>query len=217
MSNFWKRLFELSGTTLHHTTACQPQFDGQSEVVNRGLEQYLGVFTHDKPSTWVTFLSWAEFSYNSNYHSGLKTSPFEALFGRPTPTIPAYTMSSTSIQALDEMLRERDALLCSLKDNLHNAQPRMQQRTNLHWCELELAVGDIVFVRLQPYRQTSVAKRCSNKLAKRYYGPFSITKRVGPVAYRLAIPPESKIHPVFHISMLKPFHETNIPTPCPLP
>ena len=171
VSNFWKRLFRLSGTTLHHSTTYHPQ----SEVMNRGLEQYLIVFTHDQPSTWVTFLSWVEFSYNSSYHSGLKDSPFEALFDRPLPTIPTYIRSSTSIQALDEMLRERDALLHSLKDNLCNAQHHMQQRANLHRRELELAVGDIVLVRLQPYRQTSVASRCSNKLAKQDYGPFSIT------------------------------------------
>ena len=97
MSNFWKRLFELSGTTLHHSTTYHSQSNSQSKVVNRGLEQYLRVFTHDKPFTWVIFLSWAEFSYNSSYHKGLKTSPFEALFGHPLPTIPTYTRSSALI------------------------------------------------------------------------------------------------------------------------
>ena len=48
-SRFWAKLFELSGTTLRHNTAYHPQTDGQSEVVNRGLEQYLHAFTHDKP------------------------------------------------------------------------------------------------------------------------------------------------------------------------
>ena len=55
--NFWKQLFLLSGTTLRHSTAYHPQTDGQTEVVNRGLEQYLRAFTHDKPRKWVSLLA----------------------------------------------------------------------------------------------------------------------------------------------------------------
>lgn len=56
MSSFWQKLFELSGTQLRHITTYHPQTDGQSEVVNWGLEQYLRAFTHDKPQTWSSFL-----------------------------------------------------------------------------------------------------------------------------------------------------------------
>ena len=52
LSSFWKKLFELSGTKLKHSTSYHPQTDGQSEVVNRGLEQYLRVFTQAKPTSW---------------------------------------------------------------------------------------------------------------------------------------------------------------------
>ena len=76
MSHFWQKLFELSGTTLRHSTAYHPQTDGQSEVVNRGLEQYLCAFTQDKPHSWSTFLGWAEFCYNTSYHSSLRMTPF---------------------------------------------------------------------------------------------------------------------------------------------
>ena len=44
------------------------------------------------------------------------------------------------------------------------------------------------------------------KLAKRYYGHFTVTRQIGEVAFELALPPESKIHPIFHVSKLKPCH-----------
>ena len=121
LSTFWTKLFELSGTSLHHSTTYHPQTDKQSEVVNKGLEQYLCAFTQDKPQSWVSLLAWAEFCHNSYYHSSIRMSPFEALFGRKPPTIPAYVLGCTSIQALDEILIERDALLCSLRDHLQHA------------------------------------------------------------------------------------------------
>lgn len=64
-------------------------------------------------------------------------------------------------------------------------------------------VGDEDFLRFQPYRQLSVSNRANQKLAPRYYGPFRITQRVRPVASALALSKVSRIHPIFHVSLLK--------------
>ena len=79
-------------------------------------------------------------------------SPFQALYGSLPPTIPPYSCGSTSIQALDELLLEQDALLYSLKETLCQTQHLMPQKANAHRRELLFVVGDKVLVKLKSYR-----------------------------------------------------------------
>ena len=64
-------------------------------------------------------------------------------------------------------------------------------------------MGDLVYLRLQPYKQTSMHNKRLGKLAPRYYGPFKVLQKVGEVSYKLDLPFGSLIHPVFHVSNLK--------------
>lgn len=62
----------------------------------------------------------------------------------------------------------------------------------------------MVFVKLQPYVQSTLANYSNRKLSFKYFGPFSVVARVGTVAYQLQLPPTTSVHPVFHVSQLKP-------------
>lgn len=64
-------------------------------------------------------------------------------------------------------------------------------------------MGDLVFLKLKQHRQQSIATRISPKLSARYYGPFEVVERIGEIAYKLKLPPSSKVHPVFHVSLFK--------------
>ena len=69
--------------------------------------------------------------------------------------------------------------------------------------ERSFAVGDRVYLKLQPYVQSLVANRANHKVAFKYFGPFQVESAVGAVAYKLILPPSCSIHPVVHLSQLK--------------
>ena len=94
----------------------------------------------------------------------------------------------------------------------------MKQHADKKRRDIHFQVGDMVLVKLQPYRQQSVALRKNQKLGMRYFGPFFIIEKIGPIAYKLQLPEGAKRHSVFHISLFKKFKgETSTPyMPLPL-
>lgn len=144
-------------------------------------------------------------------------SPFQALYGRPPPHLVRIGSSSTAMDHLDQLLLEREAMLDEIQFNLVRAQQIMKFYVDTKRRELSFEVGDLVFLKLQPYRQQSLAKRPNAKLAPRFFGPYMVKQKVGKVAYLLDLPPQSQIHPVFHVSQLKPARGYTTPSDAPLP
>ncbi|CAA0835568.1 Unknown protein, partial [Striga hermonthica] len=126
MSSFWSEFFKLQGTELSMSSAYHPQTDGQTEVTNRTLEQYLRCYVHQFPKRWENYLLWAEYWYNTTYHSSTKATPFELVYGRKPPTIVSYSMGSAVNDEVDRELVECDLMLHELKRTLEGSINRMK-------------------------------------------------------------------------------------------
>ena len=153
-SDFQQELWALQGSKLHFSTAFHPQAEGQTEVVNRCFETYLRCFISHKPQDWSR-QPWAQYWYNTNQHSSTKITPYQALYGRASPTITTYIPKTSRLQAVEDELIERDISLQILKDNLVKAQERMKSLTDRKMTKRVFFDGDWVYLRLQPYRQCS--------------------------------------------------------------
>lgn len=142
LSNFWRELFKAAGTKICRSSAYHPQSDGQMEVVNRCLEAYLRCFCSERPKEWEAWLSWAEYCYNTTYHSSIGMSPFQAVYGRVPPPLMFYGDDPMSNSTLDQQLRERDMIIGILKEHLRLAQEKMKKSAEKKRREVEFQLGD---------------------------------------------------------------------------
>ncbi|KAG9453182.1 hypothetical protein H6P81_006086 [Aristolochia fimbriata] len=130
------------------------------------------------------------------------------VFIRDPPLLLKWTDEPFLVEEDNIQIRERNNILDELKANLLKAnllkaQNQMKKYADTKRRDIHFSIGDRVYLRLQPYRFKTLAKRPNEKLSPRFYGPFEILDRIGEVAYKLNLPPDAKLHPIFHISQLK--------------
>ncbi|OMO64097.1 reverse transcriptase [Corchorus capsularis] len=174
ISKFWTELLKLMGTKLKLSTAYHPQTDGQTEIVNRSLETYLRCMCGECPKEWLKWLPLAEWWYNTSYHTSAKATPYEIVYGQPAPLHRPYLPGDSSVAAIDRSLQAREATLKLLKFHLTRAQERMKAQADKKRSDRAFEIADMVYLKLQPYRQSSVATRVNMKLCTRFYGPYKL-------------------------------------------
>ncbi|KAL0556312.1 hypothetical protein IC582_004825 [Cucumis melo] len=204
-SKFWKGLQTAMGTRLDFSTAFHPQTDGQTERLNQVLEDMLRACALEFPGSWDSHLHLMEFAYNNSYQATIGMAPFEALYGKCCRSPVCWGEVGEQRLMGPELVQSTNEAIQKIRSRMHTAQSRQKSYVDVRRKDLEFEVGDKVFLKVAPMRGVLRFER-RGKLSPRFVGPFEILERIGPVAYRLALPPSlSTVHDVFNVSMLRKY------------
>ncbi|KAE9000695.1 hypothetical protein PR001_g18720 [Phytophthora rubi] len=226
VSHFWQHLFRLLGTRLDMSTPDHPQTDGQTERVNRVLEDILRSVCSAEPTKWSVLLPQVEFALNNAVHSSTGFTPFY-VNGLRHPRTPLTLPPASNLvggEANADNPRGLKGLRTSVKRNLlsfietgaaarqrvrdamtvaqdiQKEQSDRQGRKNTQVFKL----GDQVLLNAKNLPTQAVSAVGSTKLRPRFVGPFTVIGVHGH-AYTLDLPSSMATHPTFYVGLLKPY------------
>ena len=204
MSHFWQALWTELGTKLKISTSYHPQTDGQTERSNRTLEDMLRAYVNYAQDNWDEKLIAVEFAVNNSTQESTGFTPFYLNTGQH-PHFPLSMLTEKSDnETAQSLLRDLRDNLTAAKENLATAREKQARFANQSRRDFEFHVGDQVMLSTE---NMNVGDR-ARKLCAKYAGPHKIIEHPSRNTYRLELPPElSQLHPVFHSSLLKPFHD----------
>ncbi|KAF5372651.1 hypothetical protein D9615_009824 [Tricholomella constricta] len=204
VSNFWKELTSRLDIDARFSTAYHPRTDGLTERTNQTLEGYLRAYCSYQQDDWVDYLPLAEFVFNNSENSSTKHSPFYANYGFHPTFTPKLSEVST-VPAADDLALRLDQIHSELRAELQYSQDRQKRIFDTKVLPSPSYSPDqLVWLLRRNIRTT----RPSLKLDHRRLGPFPVVRRIGLQTYQLRLPSYlSRLHPVFHTSLLEPYQD----------
>ncbi|KAK9397281.1 hypothetical protein NXF25_020642 [Crotalus adamanteus] len=215
-ARFWRQFLVSIGTTQGLSSAYHPCTNGAAERANAAISRYLRSYISYQQSDWIDFVPFAELAYNNAVHKSTGLTPFQIVYGYDPVTLPGgEAPGDLNLQPGDWMSRAGQ-VWGTVKKALQQAERIAKEQADKgRRLPMQLRVGDRVYLSTKYVKLQVPCK----KLAPKYIGPFHIVRIINPVTVQLQLPELlGKIHPVFHVSLLKPVEGDthNKPPPGPI-
>ena len=150
---------------------------------------------------WTDYLSTVEMVMNSLPNRSTGYSPFFLMYGYH-PVLPVELLKGdevTNVETIAKYLERTQEVWRHARVQMEKALVAQQSYYNKQHRDVQFAVGDTVLLSTQNLR----LKGIPHKLQRKFCGPYKILEKIGAQAYRLKLPDTWRIHPVFHVSLLK--------------
>ncbi len=207
ISRVWKAFFSLLGVTISLTSGYHPQANGQTERKVQEINRFLRTFCQNHQDTWNQFLAWAEYAQNSLHQTTTGLTPFQCFLGFQPPLFP-WSGEPSEVPSVNYWFRESERVWNDAHRHLQQAIRRHKRFADTRRNDTPtFEPGQLVWLSTRDIR----LRQPCRKLSPRYIGPFKILHQINPVTYKLLLPPQLKIHPVFHVSLLKPHYPSILP------
>ncbi|KAJ9505720.1 hypothetical protein QJQ45_006415 [Haematococcus lacustris] len=203
-NRFFVELAALLQVDLDLSSAYHPQTDGQTERMNRVIEEMLRHYIRPDQKDWAEHLPLVEFAINNAKQESTRCTPFYLNYGYHPRVAELLDLPQRVPQAHEFVANARQAVE-QARQCLARAQKRMKAYQDTKRRDAVFEPGDMVLLSTQNMRGR-VGQPGARKLKPRYVGPFRVEYMVGRAAVKLDLPEEwSRIHNVFHVSLVKPY------------
>jgi hypothetical protein len=205
IGSFWAEVCNRLQIEKKTTTAYHPETNGQTERMNRVVEEALRSYINSEQDDWHTWLPMIEFAINNSWQASIDNTPFYMVYGKH-PLMPAEVNIPEKNPAASRFIRKMETVIKSARKHWATVQQKMKAREDVHRRTLEIKVGDLVLLNTANIRRNN--KDGIRKLMPRWIGPFPVKAMKGEVNVQLELPKEwNRMHDVFHISLVKPYQQ----------
>ena len=199
-SDLFKHFANRIQSKVNMSTSRHPQTDGLSERYIQSALARLRIGADYDMRNWDTLVPGVAHALNVTFQASIGMSPFRALYGFD----PRLPMDGDTSPVPTDRISNLEKIRRDVQSNLFDAQSRQSAYANKHRSDVSFDVGDMVYLKASNVRDDIESFRPGNKLRSIYLGPYKIVEKRNPVVCKLDLPVSmSRLHPVFHISVLK--------------